>query len=74
MTAQRRSVRLHAVPERPNSPQKLARPGFGPAAEPLRNVKNNTASRGAHSRASHAGAPRAALASVTRALAVQLSV
>jgi len=58
----------------PNSPQKLARPGFGPAAEPPRNVKNNTASRGAHSRASHAGAPRAALASVTRALAVQLSV
>jgi len=38
----------------PNSPQKLARPGFGPPAEPARNVKTNTASRGAHSRASHA--------------------
>ena len=47
----------------PNSPQKLARPGFGPPAEPARYSQNRAASRGAHSRASNAGAPRAAAAS-----------
>ena len=43
---------------RPNSPQKLARPGFGPPAEPARQIKSRTAARGLH-RATHMQAGRA---------------
>ena len=46
------------VSPRPNSPQKLARPGFGPPAEPAREVKICTAARGLH-RATHMQAGRA---------------
>jgi hypothetical protein len=42
----------------PNSPQHLTRPGFGPPAEPAREVKIITAARGLH-RATHMQAGRA---------------
>jgi len=57
----------------PNSAQKLARPGFGPPAEPARNVKT------ARRHAARIRAPQVRRAACrsgfgTRALAVQLSV
>jgi hypothetical protein len=42
----------------PNSPQHLTRPGFGPPAEPARDVKIIAAARGLH-RATHMQAGRA---------------
>src|SRR6185369_6229556 len=58
---------------RPNSPQKLARPGFGPPAEPAREVK--TAGRhAARIRAPHMQRAACRSGFGTWALAVQLSV
>jgi hypothetical protein len=61
------------MPTRANSPQKLARPGFGPAAEPPRSaqLERRHAARIARFKCGQA-ACRSAVA--TWALAVQLSV
>jgi len=58
---------------RPNSPQKLARPGFGPAAEPPRNVKNSRR-HAARIRAPHMQRAARRSGFGSWALAVQLSV
>ena len=56
-----------------NSPQKLARPGFGPPAEPARNVKTSRR-HAARIRAPHMQRAARRSGFGTRALAVQLSV
>jgi len=57
----------------PNSPQKLARPGSGPPAEPARNVKTSRR-HAARIRAPHMQRAARRSGFGTRALAVQLSV
>jgi len=61
------------ISARANSPQKLARPGFGPPAKPAREVKNSRR-HAARIRAPHMQRAACRAGFGTRALAVQLSV
>jgi len=66
------ALRLAILPA-PNSAQKLARPGFGPPAEPAREVKTSRR-HAARIRAPHMQRAARRCGFGTRALAVQLSV